>query len=166
MSSNVLQLSTDIDMENDFKSIQTILVRNYRELRTYERWSTEVTSGHLKWGILHTEKFWKENARFVESDNFAMLKALISLLDSIDPVVVCIALYDIGEFARFYPNGRVVVSKLGGKDAAMKILNKTEDSDLVMTTNEANPDNVDGDLQKHSLACISKIMVTNWEFMK
>ena len=36
------------------------------------------------------------------------------LLDS--QVVVCVALFDLGEFTRFYPNGRVVVSRLGAKD--------------------------------------------------
>lgn len=33
-------------------------------------------------------------------------RSLISLLASEDEEVVSIALYDIGEFARFYPNGR------------------------------------------------------------
>lgn len=39
-----------------------------------------------RWGILHTEKFWKENAKFMEKDNFAILKELIALLNSADQV--------------------------------------------------------------------------------
>jgi V-type H+-transporting ATPase subunit H len=62
---------------------------------------------------------------------------------------VAIALYDIGEFARFYPNGRVVVSKLGGKDLAMKRINDE-----------------DAGIRRYALQAVSKIMVTNWEFMK
>jgi V-type H+-transporting ATPase subunit H len=62
---------------------------------------------------------------------------------------VCIALYDIGEFCRFYPNGRVVVSRLGGKDAVMKLLNHN-----------------DAEVQQQTLKCISKIMVNNWEHLR
>lgn len=39
-----------------------------------------------RWGILHTEKFWRENAKLVEQDNFKALRALIALLASRDPV--------------------------------------------------------------------------------
>ena len=63
--------------------------------------------------------------------------------------IVCIALYDIGEFTRFYPNGRVVVSRLGAKDTIMQMMSS---------------DNAD--IQRHTLQCISKIMVTNWEFLR
>lgn len=60
-----------------------------------------------------------------------------------------VALYDIGEFTRFYPNGRVVVSRLGAKDQIM------------MMMESENPE-----IQRHTLQCISKIMVTNWEFLR
>ena len=63
--------------------------------------------------------------------------------------VIAVALYDLGEFTRFYPNGRGVVKSLGGKDSAMELIGH---SDQV--------------IQRHALQCISKIMVTNWEFMK
>ena len=59
--------------------------------------------GALRWGIVHTDKFWRENAKFLEKNDFQLLKALIALLPhpsvsikSIDPIVVSIALYDIG----------------------------------------------------------------------
>ena len=39
-----------------------------------------------RWGILHTEKFWRENAKFVEHDNFKSLKTLINHLGAKDPV--------------------------------------------------------------------------------
>ena len=59
------------------------------------------------------------------------------------------ALYDIGEFTRYYPNGRALVSKLGGKDAIMAML-----------------DNANEEIKRQALQCISKIMVTNWEFLR
>lgn len=78
-----------------------------------------------------------------------MLKMLISLLRSDDDTITCIALYDLGEFTRFYPNGRGVVKSLGGKDLAM---------DMIGSLN--------GEIQRQALQCVSKIMVTNWEFMR
>lgn len=63
--------------------------------------------------------------------------------------MVGIALYDLGEFTRFYPNGRGVVSTLGGKDIALEMISSD------------NPT-----LQRQALQCVSKIMVTNWEFMR
>lgn len=34
----------------------------------------KVMSGQLKWGVVHTEKFWREHAREVEGDEFFILK--------------------------------------------------------------------------------------------
>jgi len=60
-----------------------------------------------------------------------------------------VALFDVGEFTRFYPNGRALVSKMGGKDAIMSMLTHKDD-----------------EIQRQALQCISKIMVTNWEFLR
>ena len=46
----------------------------HAQLSTFERYATEVSSGQLKWGLVHTEKFWRENARSVEANDFALLK--------------------------------------------------------------------------------------------
>lgn len=70
-------------------------------------------SGQLKWGVVHTEKFWREHAREVDADEFFILKQLIELLKSEDKSVVSIACYDLGEFVRFYPSGKTIVRHLG-----------------------------------------------------
>ena len=59
---------------------------------------------------VHTEDFWRCNAKCLESDDFCLLKALIALLASEDFSVAAIALYDVGEFARFYPRGTMFSS--------------------------------------------------------
>lgn len=85
----------------------------------------------------------------MENQDFKMLKNLIALLHSDSETVIAVALYDLGEFTRFYPNGRGVVKSLGGKDTAMELID------------HPNPD-----IRRQALQCISKVMVTNWEFMK
>lgn len=34
----------------------------------------EVNSGQLRWGIVHTDKFWRENVRALEANDFKVLK--------------------------------------------------------------------------------------------
>ena len=46
---------------------------------------------------MHSEKFWRENARALEAEDFGLLKRLIALLRAGDAEVVSIACYDIGE---------------------------------------------------------------------
>ena len=109
----------------------------------------QVNSGQLRWGLIHTEKFWRENCKSVEGEDFKLLKRLVALLRSDDSEVAAIACYDIGEWVRFYPAGKAVVKALGAKEVVMELIEHT-----------------DGDVQRHALQCVSKIMVTNWEFVR
>jgi V-type H+-transporting ATPase subunit H len=98
----------DPDVAEDVKEVYETLMDNYRELSTFERWVTEVESKSLKWGskLIHCEKFWRENSKEMELHDFKLLKCLIQLLKSSDDEVVAVACYDLGEFVRFYPNGK------------------------------------------------------------
>lgn len=42
----------------------------------WDVYEAEVDSGHLQWGMVHTEKFFKENAKLMEGKdgNFAIVK--------------------------------------------------------------------------------------------
>ena len=84
-------------------------------MTTWDIYMAEVESGHLSWGILHTEKFFKENAKAMEGTdgNFRMVRLLIKLVLSDDDEVACVACYDIGEFSRHYPTVVALQSDLG-----------------------------------------------------
>lgn len=146
---NAHKQAGDPEVEENVRNLFEVLMKNFREFSSFDRWETEVNNGNLHWGITHTEKFWRENARFLERGDFKMLKRLIALLHADSDEAVAVALYDLGEFTRFYPNGRGVVKTLGGKDTAMELIGSQ------------NPE-----IERQALHCISKIMVTNWEFMK
>jgi V-type H+-transporting ATPase subunit H len=81
--------------------------------------------------------------------DFKLVKILISLLSSKDEDIAAIACYDLGEFCRYYPNGRGIAKRLGAKDMAMSLIEHD------------NPE-----LQRHALQCVSKMMVQNWEYVK
>eukprot|EP00536_Pseudo-nitzschia_multiseries_P000610 jgi/Psemu1/233817/estExt_Genewise1.C_70182 len=142
---------TDPDIVEDIDGVHKLLVANYKEMSRWEVYKNEVENGHLQWGSTHTEAFFKENAKMFEGPDgdFHLLKVLITLLSSKDEEVVAIACYDIGEFVRFYPNGRSITKRLGAKELVMPLIES---------------ENVD--LQRHALQCVSKLMVQNWEYVK
>jgi len=142
---------TDPDMVEDIMTLHKLLVDNYKEMSRWEVYKNEVESGHLRWGTVHTEAFFKENARNIEGTDgdFKLLKVLIALLSSRDDDVAAIACYDIGEFVRHYPNGRAIAKRLGAKELVIPLIEH---------------ENVE--VQRHALQCVSKIMVQNWEFVK
>jgi V-type H+-transporting ATPase subunit H len=86
ISTNTHKQAGDLEVEADCQALSEILTKNYRELSTFDRWASEVQSGALRWGIVHTEKFWRENNKFVEANDFQLLKNLIVLLSSEDSV--------------------------------------------------------------------------------
>jgi V-type H+-transporting ATPase subunit H len=142
---------TDPDIVDDIDMLYKLLIINYKEMSRWEVYKNEVENGHLQWGSTHTEAFFKENARMFEGPDgdFHILKVLITLLSSKDEEVVSIACYDIGEFVRFYPNGRAIVKRLGAKELIMPLI-----------------ENENPELQRHALQAVSKIMVQNWEYVK
>jgi len=142
---------TDPDMLLDIQLLHKLLLENYKEMSRWEVYKNEVESGHLMWGHVHTEAFFKENAKMMEGKDgdFSLLKILISLCVSKDEDVAAIACYDIGEFVRYYPNGRAIAKRLGAKEVVMPLIEH---------------DNVE--VQRHALQCVSKLMVQNWQFVK
>ncbi|CAK4068083.1 unnamed protein product [Aphanomyces euteiches] len=139
----------DDDIAKSINAIRDVLIREFKELNTMERYEKEVRTGSLNWGLLHTDKFWRENVMAFELKEFELIRLLIDLLESDDPKTVAVALYDLGDFVRFYPNGKHIAKRLGAKKVAMKLM-----------THE------NLEVQKQALTCISKMMVNKWEFVK
>ncbi|KAL3671219.1 hypothetical protein V7S43_003151 [Phytophthora oleae] len=139
----------DEDIVKGIQAVRDVLIREYKELNTMERYEKELRTGTLNWGLLHTDKFWKDNFMTFENKEFELIRLLIDLLESDDPKTVSVALFDLGEFVRFYPNGKHIAKRLGAKKVAMKLM-----------THE------NAEVQKQALQCISKMMVNKWEFVK
>jgi V-type H+-transporting ATPase subunit H len=142
-----MMLATDLEV------LLRILHENFKELTTWEVYQAELDSGQLKWGILHTEKFFRENARRMEgsSGDFLPVRRLVQLIaknayNDDDEDVAAIACFDLGEFVRHYPNGRSIAKRLGAKEVVMQLMD------------HENPE-----VQRHALQCVSKILVQNWQ---
>lgn len=63
-----------------------------------------------------------------------------------DPLVLCVAAHDIGEFVRYQPRGKIQVEQLGGKEAMMRLL----------TVQDPN-------VRYHALLAAQKLMIHNWK---
>eukprot|EP00934_Nitzschia_sp_Nitz4_P008494 Nitzschia sp. Nitz4//scaffold173_size47512//34309//36154//NITZ4_007164-RA/size47512-augustus-gene-0.8-mRNA-1//-1//CDS//3329538820//8484//frame0 len=152
---------SDPDIQQDLESLHKILSENHKEMTTWEVYQGELETGMLKWGPLHTEQFFKANVRRMEGPkgDFCHVQQLVHLvlsnsgmnprgelpLDS-DEETLAVACYDLGEFVRHYPNGKVIAKKLGANKVVMPLLNAE------------NPD-----VQRQALLCISKLLVNNWQ---
>jgi V-type H+-transporting ATPase subunit H len=112
----------------------------------FERYEKELKSGALKWGFIHSEKFWLENFTQFEKDNFAPIAQLVGMLGSTDVVTQAVACHDLGEFARLHPSGKRVIAKLNGKNAVMALM-----------TNGAR------EVAKEALLCTQKLMLNKWD---
>jgi V-type H+-transporting ATPase subunit H len=66
-----------------------------------------------------------------------------------DEDVASVACFDIGEFVRHYPNGKMIAKQLGAKDAIMKLIEH---------------ENIE--LQRNALNSVSKMLVQNWEAVR
>jgi hypothetical protein len=81
-------------------------------------WAKEAKAGALQWSVVHSEKFWREHCKKLDDNKFELLKRLIELCLSPIETVAEVACYDLGEYARFHPQG----IRFGGLTAQADII--------------------------------------------
>ena len=100
------------DLKNQILEIINTLNQNYKVYSNFEKYKKELETEKLKWGPCHTEQFWKENVYRFEEDKFTHIKHLFELVQhATDPMTIAVALFDLGEFARNYPNSKIFFDK-------------------------------------------------------
>jgi len=139
----------DEDLVADLQVLRDTLQKNLVALSSYDIYKKEVLSGNLEWSPAHrSEKFWKENSFRLEEDNNKVLLVLKELLVSKVPLVMSVACYDVGEFARIHPRGKILVQQLGIKGPLMALM-----------------EHEDPEVKKHAILAVQKVMVHNWEYL-
>jgi len=140
----------DAEFQEDVEFLTKQLQISVQDLSSFDEYVTEVKSGRLQWNPVHkSEKFWKENVQRFNEKNFELLKILIRLLEiATDPLILCVAAHDVGEYVRHYPRGKTIIEQLQGKQLVMRLL-----------THE------DPNVRYHALLAVQKIMVHNWEYL-
>jgi len=140
----------DEDIQEDIAFLLEKLDASVQDLSSYDEYVTEVKSGRLEWSPVHrSEKFWRENANKFNDKNYELLKILIQLLEGCkDPLVLCVACFDLGEYVRHYQRGKHVLEQLGGKTMVMALLGHE-----------------DPNVRYEALLAVQKLMVHNWEYL-
>lgn len=141
---------SDPDIVEDIEFLEEKLNASVQDMSSFDEYATEIKSGRLEWGPVHSsEKFWRENADKLNEKNYELLKILVHLLESSrDPLVLSVAAHDVGEYVRYYPRGKQVIEKLGGKHLVMQLLSHE-----------------DPNVRYEALLCVQKLMVHNWEYL-
>ncbi|CAB3401500.1 unnamed protein product [Caenorhabditis bovis] len=140
----------DPDIADDIQYLQTELELSVHSLTSFDEYEHELRHGTLHWSPVHKcDKFWSENAQKLNENRNELLKMLLNLLEtSLDPLVLCVAAHDVGEYVRYYPRGKDIVEKLGGKESMMRLL----------TVKDPN-------VRYHALLAAQKLMVVNWKLL-
>jgi V-type H+-transporting ATPase subunit H len=82
----------------------------------FDKYKKELETEVLVWGPCHTEQFWRENVYRFEERDFSLINKLFYLVkNSTEPLTVAVALFDLGEFARNYPNSKIFFDRHDSK---------------------------------------------------
>lgn len=94
---------------------------------SFEKYRNEIDSGNLKWGFLHSSDFWEDNFKEFEYQNFEYIRILTQIIKA--PIIKdgdidkkCIACFDLGEFAKYYPGGASVITHFGAKETLLNLI--------------------------------------------
>ncbi|KAF4678114.1 V-type proton ATPase subunit H [Perkinsus chesapeaki] len=141
----------DQELYEDIRKVAAMIASEVNTHTNFERYENELKTGKLRWGFIHSEKFWLENAEKFEKDQFAAVKALVALLksDSADDTTKAVACHDIGEFARLYPTGKQVLNRLSAKPAVMALMTSK-----------------DRDVAREALLATQKLMLNKWQALQ
>lgn len=136
----------DKELYGEIVRIYNQIELKIRKLTNIDRYLSELKTGALKWSQLHTEQFWSQNYTFFERDEFSNIARLVELLNSTDNVILAIACFDIGEFARRYHNGKQICKKFNVKARVMELTSSK-----------------DRDVAREAMLCLQKLIVHNWQ---
>ncbi|CAF1488715.1 unnamed protein product, partial [Didymodactylos carnosus] len=140
----------DNDIKEDIELIKEKLEGNLSDVSSFDEYALEIRSGRLSWSPVHqSEKFWRDNATKLNDANFELIRMLLKLLEhSKEPLVLCVAAHDVGEYVRHYPHGKKTIDKLDGKVIIMRLL-----------------EHPDSNVRYQGLLCVQKLMVHNWDYL-
>jgi len=139
----------DPELYDDIRDMASQISMRVAEMSNFDRYERELKEGQLKWGFIHSSKFWAENVLKFEQNDFRALKMLAALLDSSDATTLAVACHDLGEFVTMHPLGKKQISKLMVKDKVMELMGST------------NPNF--RDVRREALLCCQKIMLNKWQ---
>merc|ERR1719188_2031103 len=96
----------DAELYDDIREMSAQISTRMQEMSNFDRYERELKEGKLKWGFIHSSKFWAENVLKFEQHDWRGVKALAALLHSDDATTSAVACHDLGEFVTMHPLGK------------------------------------------------------------
>jgi V-type H+-transporting ATPase subunit H len=141
----------DADINELLEKLFEYLDQNQKQFSSIDKFKKEILSRRpLRWGPIHTDKFWQENfIYFHDTDNLNLIKVLEEYVQDVnlDDRTKAIALFDLGEFARFFPMGRTILENDGVKADIIKVMGRVGSS---------------AELKKEAITCYQKLLMNSW----
>jgi len=141
----------DSELYDDIRDMSQQISAQVQEMSNFDRYERELKEGQLKWGFIHSSKFWSENVLKFEQNDFRALKMLASLLHSEDTTTLAVACHDIGEFVSMHPLGKKMISNLQVKERVMELMGSVSPTYR--------------EVRREALLCCQKIMLNKWQDM-
>jgi len=138
----------DAELYGQIVDVSRAISSAVSEVSKFDRYLKELQSEKLRWGYLHTTKFWAENYTNpdLNEDVVDALKKIIQEKSSYDPESAAVACNDIGEIAVFHDRGKKWIESKRAKESVMQQM-----------------DNRDRMVRREALLCCQKIMLNNWQ---
>lgn len=138
----------DEDIKDLLEKLWETFDQNYEEFTSIDKFRKEIHLKSLRWGPVHTERFWQENfIHFHDKDNLDLIKDLVKLLTESNDRTIAVALYDLGEFAKYFPFGRSYLDNLDIKQTIYEVMQNSDSAEI----------------KKEAITCLQKIIVTSWQ---
>jgi len=138
----------DAELYDDIRDMSSQIQTRTQEMSNFDRYERELREGKLKWGFIHSSKFWADNHLKFEQNGWKALNDLAKLLYSGEDETLAVACHDLGEFVTMHPLGKRQIAGLGVKDQVMRLMSGSSASKEV---------------RREALLCCQKIMLNKWQ---
>jgi len=141
----------DTELYDSIREVAQTISDKVYEFSNFDRYDRELRSGSMRWGFIHSHKFWSENFTKFEVNNFEALGLLASLLmdGTTDPTTLAVVCHDVGEFVSLHPLGKRKIAAHRIKERVMELM--------------ASSDPVYREVRREALLCCQKIMLKRWQ---
>jgi V-type H+-transporting ATPase subunit H len=124
---------SDQDLLDDLQSLSDTLEEYTKTQTTFDSYSAEVLSGHLRWSPPHRNPtFWRENARrILDENNGEIPKKLAEILSKSwdnDKQVLAIGCNDVACLVKEVPEKRPALEKMGLKARVMELMQEEDET--------------------------------------
>ncbi|OMJ15378.1 V-type proton ATPase subunit H [Smittium culicis] len=120
----------DTDLSEVISDLSQKLSEKLEKETTWDEYMNELKSGMLSWSQVHSsDAFWKMNYEKFNQEDHLGLKILSELISDSnnDPLIIAVACHDLGQYIKHYPNGKVILTKLGAKAHLMRLMTHPDD---------------------------------------